>query len=114
MIRTYILYIFLLLPLLISGCRNDVQISTILQRADSLVYTNPDSAYHLLSSLPSPDKSSELEYATWCLLITQATDKSNRKHTSDSLIHIAVRYFSEHNEQGRLYQKVTLIMMCSF
>ena len=102
MIRTYILYIFLLLPLLISGCRNDVQISPILQRADSLVYTNPDSAYHLLSSLPSPEKSSELEYATWCLLMTQATDKSNRKHTSDSLIHIAVRYFSEHNEQGRL------------
>ena len=96
-----ILYIFLLLPLLISGCRNDVKISPILQRADSLVYTNPDSAYHLLSSLPSPKKSSELEYATWCLLMTQATDKSNRKHTSDSLIHIAVRYFSEHNEQGR-------------
>ncbi len=73
-----------------------------LQQAEELLSTNPDSSYNILKSIDTPKKQSKSEYATWCLLMTQATDKSDRKHTSDSLIHIAVRYFSEHNEQGRL------------
>ena len=73
-----------------------------LQQAEELLSTNPDSSYNILNSIDNPKKQSKSEYATWCLLMTQATDKSDRKHTSDSLIHIAVRYFSEHNEQGRL------------
>lgn len=73
-----------------------------LQQAEDLLPTDPDSSYIILNSIDNPKKQSKSEYATWCLLMTQATDKSYRKHTSDSLIHIAVRYFSEHNEQGRL------------
>lgn len=73
-----------------------------LKQAEELLSTDPDSSYNILNKIENPKKQSESEYATWCLLMTQATDKSYRKHTSDSLIHIAVRYFSEHNEQGRL------------
>ena len=100
--KSYIYYIILLFPLLISGCQKNTSISSVLEKADSLVFSNPDSAYHLLSSLQSPEKSSEQEYANWCLLMTQAMDKSERTHTSDSLINIAVRYYTEHNDREKL------------
>lgn len=100
--KSYIYYIIILFPLLISGCQKNTSISSVLEKADSLVFSNPDSAYHLLSSLQSPEKSSEQEYANWCLLMTQAMDKSERTHTSDSLINIAVRYYAEHNDREKL------------
>ena len=34
--------------------------------------------------------------------MTQAMDKSERTHTSDSLINIAVRYYTEHNDREKL------------
>lgn len=73
-----------------------------LKQAERLLSTAPDSAYTILSSINHPEDLSELEYATWCLLITQAIDKSYREHTTDSLIHIAVRYFSKHRDKDRL------------
>lgn len=84
----------------LNGCTSSMKPQ--LQQAEELLSTDPDSSYNILNSIDNPKKRSKSEYAIWCLLMTQATDKSDRKHTSDSLIHIAVRYFSEHNEQGRL------------
>ena len=101
--KSYIYYyIILFLSLLITGCQKNTSISSVLEKADSLVFYNPDSAYHLLSSLQSPEKSSEQEYANWCLLMTQVMDKSERIHTSDSLINIAVRYYTKHNDREKL------------
>jgi hypothetical protein len=41
------------------------------------------------------------EYATWCLLVTQARDKNYVEHTSDSVIDIAVRYFAGQEDPHR-------------
>ena len=100
--RTYIYYcVLLIFSLLISGCRKKASISPVLQEAESLLPTDPDSAYRLLEALPSPEKSRNLEYATWCLLFTQAKDKSYRTHTSDSLIRFATDYFRTSGDRKR-------------
>ena len=84
----------------LSCCTSNIEPK--LKQAEGLLSTAPDSAYTILSSINHPKDLSELEYATWCLLITQAIDKSYRDHTTDSLIHIAVRYFSKHRDKDRL------------
>lgn len=74
---------------------------TIFQ-AESLMDVYPDSAFLLLKNIPRPEKLSAEEYATWCLLMTQARDKNYMEHTSDSMIHVAVKYFERHKDPERL------------
>ena len=57
----------------------------------------PDSSLLLLENIEHPEKMSKLNYATWCLLITQAQDKNYVEHTSDSVINVAVNYFEKKN-----------------
>ena len=70
-------------------------LSPELSCAESLMQCHPDSALMILDSMKVPSPSDKLQYATWCLLITQARDKNFIKHTSDSLINIALDYFEE-------------------
>ena len=44
--------------------------------AESLMQCHPDSALMILDSMKVPSPSDKLQYATWCLLITQARDKN--------------------------------------
>lgn len=85
---------------LLTGCYPDMKPQ--LEEAEALLTENPDSAYRLLQAIERPERRQEAEYATWCLLMTQATDKSFREHTSDSLIRVAVRYFSKQHDPERL------------
>ena len=91
---------YLLFLCLLTGCYPDMKPQ--LEEAEALLTENPDSAYRLLQSIERPERRQEAEYATWCLLMTQATDKSFREHTSDSLIRVAVRYFSRQHDPERL------------
>ena len=91
---------YLLFLCLLTGCYPDMKPQ--LEEAEALLTENPDSAYRLLQSIERPEWRQEAEYATWCLLMTQATDKSFREHTSDSLIRVAVRYFSKQHDPERL------------
>ncbi len=91
---------YLLFLCLLTGCYPDMKPQ--LEEAEALLTENPDSAYRLLQSIERPERRQEAEYATWCLLMTQAVDKSFREHTSDSLIRVAVRYFSKQHDPERL------------
>ena len=91
---------YLLFLCLLTGCYPDMKPQ--LEEAEALLTENPDNAYRLLQSIERPERRQEAEYATWCLLMTQATDKSFREHTSDSLIRVAVRYFSRQHDPERL------------
>ena len=75
-----------------------------LERTEAWMDSHPDSAQQLLEAIPQPERLSEKEYATWCLLVTQARDKNYVVHTSDSVIDVAVRYFGE-REEPQLYSK---------
>ena len=90
----------LLFLCLLTGCYPSMKPQ--LEEAEALLTENPDSAYRLLQTIERPERHPEAEYATWCLLTTQAADKSFREHTSDSLIQVAVRYFSKQHDPDRL------------
>ena len=91
---------YLLFLCLLTGCYPSMKPQ--LEEAEVLLTEDPDSAYRLLQTIERPERHPEAEYATWCLLTTQAADKSFREHTSDSLIQVAVRYFSRQHDPDRL------------
>ena len=91
---------YLLFLSLLTGCYPSMKPQ--LEEAEALLTENPDSAYRLLQTIERPERHPKAEYATWCLLTTQAADKSYREHTSDSLIQVAVRYFSKQHDPDRL------------
>lgn len=72
-----------------------------LVHAESLMLSHPDSALAILDSMKIPSPEDELQYATWCLLTTQARDKNYLKHTSDSLINRALEYFEKQDDPLR-------------
>ena len=65
-----------------------------LDKAEELIQANEaDSAYTLLKESPNPQQYPEKERARWCLLMTQAIDRTYRTHTSDSLIRFVIRFY---------------------
>lgn len=90
--------IFLLLILGQIACRHHSHVRPLLQEAEALMSDHPDSSLILLESVRFPEKLLVEDYATWCLLMTQARDKNYVKHTSDSLIDVAVRYFEKRKD----------------
>ena len=68
-----------------------------LTRAERLVWENPDSALHVLQTMPVPPESQRLAHATWALLTAQAKYRLGLSQT-DSLIHIACDYFHRHGD----------------
>lgn len=90
----------LLLLLLFFSCGKSTSVpSPELVKAESLMLTDADSALSILSAMPVP--TNKAQYATWCLLLTQAQDKNYIRHTSDSLIQIALHYFAKHADLRR-------------
>jgi hypothetical protein len=83
--------IFFSLAFCLIACRQYPHIQPLLQEAETLMGSRPDSSLILL----------EEDYATWCLLMTQARDKNYVEHTSDSVIGVAVRYFEKQGPKDR-------------
>ncbi|WP_456087831.1 tetratricopeptide repeat protein [Parabacteroides sp.] len=106
--------IFLLLIFGLIACQKHSHVLPLLQEAETLMPGHPDSSLILLESVRFPEKLSEEDYATWCLLVTQARDKNYVKHTSDSVINVAVRFFEKQKDplqyakslyyKGRVFQ----------
>ncbi|MCC8199914.1 MAG: tetratricopeptide repeat protein [Tannerellaceae bacterium] len=89
-----ILYLLFSFSFLFSACTKKENLSPELQEAESLMRAYPDSAWTILKNMTVPDPMNQEEYATYCLLLVQARDKNYETHTSDSLINIAIDYFS--------------------
>ncbi|WP_293668893.1 hypothetical protein [uncultured Parabacteroides sp.] len=99
--KRHIHLILFLFIVSLTACQKQSHILPLLQEAETLMGSQPDSSLCLLESVQSPEKLSTEEYATWCLLVTQARDKKYVKHTSDSVIGVAVRYFEKQNDPLR-------------
>lgn len=96
-------YLILLLLVLLAACRHAGRTFKVLDKAEEFIQTyKPDSAYTLLKEIPNPQQYPEKERARWCLLMTQAIDKTYRTHTSDSLIRFAVNYYEKVNDLSKL------------
>lgn len=94
-------YLIICLLTLVTCDKRSAVLPTELVHADSLMQSHPDSALVILDSMKIPSPENKLQYATWCLLITQARDKNYIKHTSDSLINIALEYFEKLDDPVR-------------
>lgn len=81
------------------GCSKDT--CMVLQKADQFMETYPDSALCLLKTIDTRQLTSK-ENAWYALLYTQALDKNHKVIPNDSLIRIAVDYYSHHREVQKL------------
>lgn len=98
--KTQVLILLVLALVMTISCQHPSVQQTVLSQAENLMETKPDSALVLLEGIRLPAQLSEEQYATWCLLVTQARDKSYVEHTSDSLIRIAIHYFDKKKDMS--------------
>lgn len=104
--------ILLLTTLIFSGCENST-ITELLDNAERLMNEKPDSALILLNNIDKTQRLSASQNARYALLYSQALDKNYIDVTNDSLINIAVEYYTENGTdkekflslyyQGRVY-----------
>ncbi|BEH00232.1 hypothetical protein BSYN_24960 [Bacteroides sedimenti] len=69
----------------------------LLNQADTLLDTRPDSSFTLLKSLDSKSLSDE-DNARYCLLMSAAMIKNSIPITSDSLINISLKFYNKHGD----------------
>ena len=105
-ITHYILYILIactaLLNIQCSGNGKEKKPLPELVQAESVMFDHPDSALHILESMPIPSARRDKEnHALWCLLTTQARYKQMMKIPSDSLVRIAYDYYKPTNNARR-------------
>ena len=97
-ITHYILYILIaftaFLNIQCSGNRKEKTPLPELVHAESVMFDHPDSALHILETMPMPSARRDKEnHALWCLLVTQAQYKQVMRIPSDSLVRIAYDYY---------------------
>lgn len=105
--RNPILYLIIIGVCILSSCnmqqRGSGALPKELVQAENIMYENPDSALHILQTMPIP--SEKEAHATWALLLTQAKYKCFVDQ-SDSLVNIAHDYFMKGNNA----QKKALVL----
>jgi len=73
-----------------------------LAKAEEVMFDHPDSALHILESIPMPSARKDKEnHALWCLLTSQAKVKLIMKIPSDSLVKIAYDYYKSTDNARR-------------
>ena len=94
----YILYILIaftaFLNIQCSGNGKEKTPLPELVHAESVMFDHPDSALHILETMPMPSARMDKEnHALWCLLTSQAQVKLIMNISSDSLVRIAYNYY---------------------
>ena len=96
-LRSYLPWVAIVL---VFSCA-DPQPNEFLHFSERLIETQPENALILLHGMDRNGLSAE-DYARWCLDITQAQDKVDASHTSDTIIRHAVRYYERHRNLPHL------------
>lgn len=98
-----LLIISLLLMALSLSCRKESGYLPALERAESLMFVDPDSSLTILNGLEAEGGMEGEERARFALLMTQARSRNYIMPENDSLIRTAVDYYSRHgNDRRRL------------
>lgn len=96
---------FLVTSVLCQSCKEEVTSArSMLVAADSMMWSNPDSALLVLEQIPDSRELRGEERSLYALLLTQARYKSCVLLENDSLIQIAVDYYEGGGKQERLAQ----------
>jgi len=107
-----VIFLSIFLSILFSSCCN-LETKKKLDSAESLLQPNPDSCLTIMESIAPNDLKTKEEKARYALLMSAALDKNYIDVASDSLIKVAVDYYSIRNDQRRrmmahYYQGLTL------
>ena len=98
MIQTRKMPLFLIVLLvMLAGCNRNAELC--LTMADECLETDPNRAFKYLSELEDVDNLSDELQARYALLYTQTTYNCNIPFTNDSLINIAVNYYTRHGKR---------------
>lgn len=92
---------FILLSVFLFSCVKPPVVAELVQ-AEKLMSDYPDSTLQILYSIQEPVKMAEANYADYCLLLTEAQDKTYYKFTSDSVIRIALDYYEATENKAKL------------
>lgn len=114
---SYICCVLLFVLFLVSCTdgRSEGQVARLLRQAEMCMEECSDSALVYLHQIPDPEKLTGENQADYCLLLTQAMDKNDLPLSLDSLIQIAVGYYSNKGDaeckakalfyKGRVFQQ---------
>lgn len=86
---------FFFMSVLSVSCQGDSDtLTTTFSRIENCMDLHPDTALYLLNSIHHPEKLHGKSQADYALLMTQAMDKNYMKFSSDSLIALALNYYT--------------------
>lgn len=98
-----VLFLFFVIFLLCHSCKREISPThSVLLAADSLMWSNPDSALLLLEQIPEAQQLEGADRALYALLMTQARYKCCVLLENDSLIQIALEYYKNDNNKEHL------------
>ncbi|MEA4809630.1 tetratricopeptide repeat protein, partial [Macellibacteroides fermentans] len=87
------------------SCGSDKDVKDILSKSDTLLQSNPDSAFTLLESVEELDVLSDETFAAWCLANANVRDVLRKESLSIDYMLRAFNYFKDKgqiNEQARI------------
>ena len=86
----------LLLIILFGACSSSHRpVEELLEKAESMIWTQPDSSLVLLESIRTPHELTGKEQVDYALLLSQAMYRCFKPAPSDSLINVAVSYYRQ-------------------
>ena len=77
------------------GCRESYCSHPVVLKAEAVLFSYPDSAFHLLQSIPYPEQLSPKDYAAWCLHYMHARYKLGMDIGSDSMAVNTLKYYQD-------------------
>src|SRR5574344_1012387 len=92
----YIQTIVLLLILILTGCNENKEQRQVIDRAEAIIESHPDSAYSLLKTIKAPDLMSGRLLARWAILAGKAADKSYEKMPAPFILEQAYNWQKRH------------------
>ena len=97
---------FFILSFLAVSCHRDTDaLNMTFSKVEKCMDLCPDSALNLLKGIHEPEKLWGESQATYALLMTQAMDKNYMKFSSDSLIALALNYYTITQTSPIMYAK---------
>lgn len=101
------LLVFLITIVSVSSCRGDSdKLNVTFSEVEKCMDALPDSALRLLKTIAYPETLHGELQARYALLMTQAMDKNYMKFSSDSLIVLALNYYTVNQREPAMYAKV--------
>lgn len=93
--KSFIYILLTSLTFLVVGCQNESEEIRLINQAERLFDTYPDSVITTLDSIPLPEEMSPRLIARWCMLYARAADKIEDEMPYTNQLEIALKYYQK-------------------